>query len=248
MKFSTKAIHAGNEPNLKAGGSGDVVIPIHLSTTFARKKVSRPTGGYEYSRSGNPTRNALEENLAALEGGTAAFAFSSGLAAIANILLLLKRGDHLISIDDVYGGTRRLFKQVFEKFDLEFSFVNFVTGKDLQRHIQKNTKLIWIESPTNPLLKIVDIASVCGMAKSKKILTVVDNTFASPYFQKPLLCCKYSSQANLHLRAKSFFYTPEFRGFRGFFPSQTCSSDSPEFLYKLFLSLTLLLLPTNIQQ
>jgi|SRR3989339_70964 len=186
MKFSTKAIHAGNEPNLKAGGSGDVVIPIHLSTTFARKKVSRPTGGYEYSRSGNPTRNALEENLAALEGGTAAFAFSSGLAAIANILLLLKRGDHLISIDDVYGGTRRLFKQVFEKFDLEFSFVNFVTGKDLQRHIQKNTKLIWIESPTNPLLKIVDIASVCGMAKSKKILTVVDNTFASPYFQKPL--------------------------------------------------------------
>lgn len=186
MKFSTKAIHIGHEPNFKDGGSGDVVIPLHLATTFARKKVSRPTGGYEYSRSGNPTRNALERNLAALENGREAFAFSSGLAAITNVLLLLKSGDHIVSIDDVYGGTSRLFKQVFEKFDLEFSFADFVNGAEAQKYIKKNTKLIWLESPTNPLMKIVDIASVCKMAKTKKILTVVDNTFASPYWQKPL--------------------------------------------------------------
>lgn len=186
MKFSTKAIHAGSEPNFKAGASGDVVVPIHLATTFARKKVSRPTGGYEYSRSGNPTRNALEKNLAALEGGREAFAFASGLAAITNVLMLFKSGDQVVSIDDVYGGTSRLFKQVFEKFDLEFSFADFVNGTEAQKYIKENTKLIWLESPTNPLMKIVDIASVCKMAKAKKILTAVDNTFASPYWQKPL--------------------------------------------------------------
>lgn len=186
MKFSTIAIHVGNEPNLKDGGSGDVTIPIHLSTTFARKKVREPTAGYEYSRSGNPTREALEKNLAALENGKYGFAFSSGLAAITNILLLLKNGDHVLSIDDVYGGTRRLFRQVFAQFGLEFSFVDFVKGKDLKDYIKENTKMIWIESPTNPLLKIVDIASVCQLAREKKILSVVDNTFASPFFQNPL--------------------------------------------------------------
>src|SRR3990167_1858157 len=130
MKFSTKAIHVGNEPNLKDGGSGDVVIPIHLSTTFARKNVYQPTAGYEYSRSGNPTRYALEKNLAALENGKFAYAYSSGLAAITNVLLLLKKGDHVISIDDVYGGTRRLFRQVFEQFGVEFSFIDFVKGEE----------------------------------------------------------------------------------------------------------------------
>lgn len=186
MKFSTKAIHVGNEPNLKEGGSGDVIIPIHLSTTFARKNVDKPTAGYEYSRSGNPTRDALEKNLAILEKGKYAFAFSSGLSAIANVLLLLKKGDHVLSIDDVYGGTRRLFCQVFEQFGLEFSFVDFVRGSDLKDHFRENTKMIWIESPTNPLLKIVDIASVGKVAREKKILSVVDNTFASPVFQNPL--------------------------------------------------------------
>jgi len=186
MRFSTKSIHVGNEPNLKDGGSGDVVIPIHVSTTFARKRVDRPTAGYEYSRSGNPTRYALEKNLAALENGGFAYAFSSGLAAITNVLFLLQKGDHIVSIDDVYGGTKRLFRQVFEQFGLEFSFVDFVTGGDLKKHIRKNTKMIWFETPTNPLLKIVDIASVCKLAREKNILTVVDNTFASPFFQKPL--------------------------------------------------------------
>jgi len=186
MKFSTNAIHTGNEPNLKSGGSGDVVVPIHLSTTFARKEVDKPTAGYEYSRSGNPTRDALEKNLAALENGTYAFAFSSGLAAITTFLLTLKSGDHVLSIDDVYGGTRRLFRKVFEGLGLQFSFVDFVTGKDVEPHIQPNTKIIWIETPTNPLMKIVDIASVCQTAKRHRITTVVDNTFASPYFQRPL--------------------------------------------------------------
>lgn len=186
MKFSTKAIHIGNEPNLQPGGSGDVVIPIHLSTTFARKKVGHPTQGLEYSRSGNPTRYALEKNLAALENGKYGFAFSSGLAAISNILLLLQKGDHVVSIDDVYGGTRRLFCQVFAQFGIEFTFADFSNSADLSKYLKPATKIIWMESPTNPLLKIIDIASVCKLASTKKILTVVDNTFASPYFQKPL--------------------------------------------------------------
>lgn len=184
--FSTKAIHIGSEPNLKTGGSGDVVVPIHLSTTFARSKVNIPTSGYEYSRSGNPTRFALEKNLASLENGKYAFAYSSGLAAITNVLLLLKSGDHVLSIDDVYGGTRRLFIKVFSSFGLEFSFVNFESGNDVKKYIKNNTKMIWLESPTNPLLKIVDIASVAKVAKDKKLISVVDNTFASPYFQNPL--------------------------------------------------------------
>lgn len=186
MKFSTKAIHVGSEPNFKDGGTGDVVVPIHLSTTFARKKVGIPTAGLEYSRSGNPTRFALEKNLASLENGKFGAAYASGLSAITNILLLLSKGDHVVSIDDVYGGTRRLFTKVFERFGLEFSFVDFKDAKGLENHIKSNTKVIWVESPTNPLLKIVDIESVSAFAKSKKILTVVDNTFASPFFQKPL--------------------------------------------------------------
>jgi len=184
--FSTKIIHEGNTPNLKKYASGDVVVPIHLSTTFARKKVNIPTGGYEYSRTGNPTRFALEKNLASLENADHAFAFASGLAAITNVLLLLKSGDHIISIDDVYGGTRRLFTKVFEQFGLQFTFADFSNGKELEKYIKNNTKMVWLESPTNPLLKIVDIESVARIAKNKNVLTVIDNTFASPFFQKPL--------------------------------------------------------------
>ena len=186
MKFNTKSIHIGNEPNLEKGGAGDVIIPIHLSTTFARKKVGIPTGGYEYSRSGNPTRKALEKNLAGLENGRWAFAFSSGLAAITTVLLSLKKGSHILSIDDVYGGTRRLFNQVFSNLGLEFTFADFSSAGDAEKHLKSNTEIIWIESPTNPLLKIVDIGSVCRLGRDRKILTVVDNTFASPFFQKPL--------------------------------------------------------------
>lgn len=183
-KFATQAIHSGNEPDFE--GSGDVVVPIHLSTTFARRRVNIPTKGYEYSRSSNPTRYALEKNLAALENGKFGFAFSSGLSAITNVLMLLNSGDHVLSIDDVYGGTRRLFLKVFEKFGLQFDFVDFNKGKDLQDFIKNNTKMIWLESPTNPLLKVINISSVAKFAKSKKIFTVLDNTFATPVFQKPL--------------------------------------------------------------
>jgi len=185
-KISTTAIHSGNEPNFKEGGSGDVTVPIHLSTTFARQKVSEPTQGYEYSRSGNPTRLALETNLAALEGGTAAFAYASGLAAITNILMLLKPGDHVVSIDDVYGGTRRLMTQVFTGLGLEFTFADFSNDAGLMPYLKPNTRMIWIETPTNPLLKIVDIAAVAKAAKSRDLTLVVDNTFATPYFQRPL--------------------------------------------------------------
>src|SRR3989338_589074 len=186
MKIGSRVVHIGSEPNLKKGGTGDVVVPIHLSTTFARTDVYTPTAGLEYSRSGNPTRFALEKSLASLEEGNFAFAYSSGLSATTNILLLLEKGDHIISIDDVYGGTRRLFKKVFEKFGLEFDFVDFKKGEQLKDYIKENTKVIWLESPTNPLMKVADIASITKIAKSKNILTVVDNTFASPIFQKPL--------------------------------------------------------------
>ena len=186
MKFSTKAVHAGSEPNLKDGGYGDVIPPIHLSSTFARKEVDKPTAGLEYSRSGNPTRHALEKNLAALENAKYAYAYASGLAAETNVLMTLKTGDHVLAIDDLYGGTRRLFTKVFDTFGLEFTFADFKDGDTLEQYIQPNTKMIWFESPTNPLFKIVDIASVTKLAKEKGIITVVDNTFASPYFQNPL--------------------------------------------------------------
>ena len=200
MKFTTQAIHVGNEPEFKT--SGDVVVPIHLATTFARQKVSQPTGGYEYSRSGNPTRLAVEKSLAALESGQFAFAYASGLAAETNLLFLLKAGDHIIVSDDVYGGTKRLFDQVFKPFDLAFSYVDLSGNQGyshMEEAINKNTRLIWIESPTNPLLKTIDIASVAKLTKSKKILTVVDNTFASPYFQQPL---KLGADLVLHSTTK----------------------------------------------
>lgn len=186
MKFRTKAIHIGSEANFKAGASGDVVIPIHLSTTFAQKQVNKLTAGFDYSRSGNPTRAALEKNLAALENGKYGLAFSSGMAAITNVMFLFKPGDHIIAIDNLYGGTHRLFTEIFTQWGITFSLVDFANGDELKSHIRKNTKLIWLESPTNPLLKIIDLSSVARLAKQKNITTVIDNTFATPYLQTPL--------------------------------------------------------------
>ena len=200
MKFSTKTIHVGNEPQFKT--SGDVVVPIHLATTFARQKVAQPTGGYEYSRSGNPTRLAVEKSLAALESGRFAFAYASGLAAETNLLFLLKAGDHIIVSDDVYGGTKRLFDQVFKPFDLAFSYVDLSGDKGysrMEKAIKKNSRLAWIESPTNPLLKIADIRKITAVARANKLLSVVDNTFASPYFQQPL---KLGADLVLHSTTK----------------------------------------------
>ncbi len=186
MRFTTNAIHIGNEPNTLEGGSGDVVVPIHLATTFAREKVLIPTAGYDYSRSGNPTRAALEKNLACLEHGSYAFAYTSGLAAITNVLFLLKPGDHILAIDNLYGGTYRLFTQIFQAWGISLSLVSFSQMSDLAKHIQRNTKLIYLESPTNPLLKIIDLQSTADFAKKYNILTAIDNTFASPYWQNPL--------------------------------------------------------------
>ena len=188
MKFETKAIHIGEEPNFKEGGSGDVSVPIHLSSTFARKEIDKPTNGYEYSRSGNPTREALEKKLAVLEDAKFGLAFSSGLAAETVICAtLLKSGDHVVAFDDLYGGTRRLFNKIFSSnFGVEFSYVDARNADNVKNAIKENTKLIWLETPTNPLLRLCGINAISGIAKQKGINVVVDNTFMSPYFQKPL--------------------------------------------------------------
>ena len=188
MKFTTKSIHIGEEPDFKEGATGDVIAPIHLSTTFARDEVENPTAGYEYSRSLNPTRNAVQQKLAAIENANFGLAFSSGLAAETSVLIaLLKSGDHVIATDDLYGGTQRLFRKVFQaNYAIRFSFVDTSVSEKLEKAITPATKLIWIESPTNPLLKLSDIAKIAKIAKDKGITLVVDNTFMSPYFQNPL--------------------------------------------------------------
>jgi cystathionine gamma-lyase len=188
MRFETKAIHIGEEPNLKEGGSGDVVVPIHLSSTFARKEVEHPTAGYEYSRTRNPTREAVEKKLAALENARYALAFASGMAAETVVALtLLKSGDHVVAFDDLYGGTKRLFNRVLNpQFKIDFSYVDATDAVNVKRAIKKKTRLIWLESPTNPLMRLCDIEAISQIARKKKIPVVVDNTFASPYFQRPL--------------------------------------------------------------
>ncbi len=188
MKFETRAIHVGEEPNLKPGGSGDVAHPIHLASTFARARVDEPTGGYEYARTGNPTRDALEKRLAALEDAQYAVAFASGLAAETSLILaLVKAGEHIVAFDDLYGGTRRLFAQIFEpQYNIQTTYVDARQPEAVAAAIQPNTRLIWMETPTNPLLKLCDIAAIAEIARANHIPLVVDNTFASPYFQQPL--------------------------------------------------------------
>ena len=187
MKFETKLIRVGEEPNM-TDGTGDVVIPIHLSSTFARKEVDKPTKGYEYSRSGNPTRDALEKRLAVLENARYGLAFASGLAAETTVCLtLLKPNDHVIVSDDVYGGCRRLFENLFKKqLGVSVSYVDARKVENVETHITSATKLIWLETPTNPLMKLCDIRAISEIARQKKIIVVVDNTFMSPYFQNPL--------------------------------------------------------------
>ncbi|NQY92916.1 MAG: PLP-dependent transferase [Campylobacteraceae bacterium] len=186
MKFETKAIHIGEEPNFDH--TGDVTIPLHLASTYARKEVDIPTKGHEYSRSDNPTRQALEKRLASLENGNYALAFSSGLAAMTTILLsLLKSGDHIIAFDDLYGGSKRLFDQIFsENFKIDISYVDATKLSNIKDAININTKMIWLETPTNPLLKMCDIQKIAKMAIKEDLMVVVDNTFLSPFFQRPL--------------------------------------------------------------
>ena len=182
MKFATKAIHAAQSPEKS---TGSVIVPIYQTSTYAQPEPGKE-GAYVYSRTANPTRTALEESLAVLENGKWGLAFSSGMAATTTILMLLKRGDHVVAADDVYGGTYRLFEQVLRNFGMSFTYVDARDTDKIESAIRKNTRMIWIETPTNPLMKIVDIGKTARIAHRAEALTVVDNTFMSPYFQNPL--------------------------------------------------------------
>jgi cystathionine gamma-lyase len=180
--FETRAIHAGQSPDPT---SGAVMTPISLSTTFVQESPGVHKG-FDYSRSGNPTRKAYEDCIASLESGGFGFAFASGCAASTTLMHLLKAGDHLLCMDDVYGGTFRLIDKVIRHNGIETSFVDLSVPGNLEKSLKPNTKMIWLETPTNPTLKLADIAAVAKVAKAKGIITVVDNTFMSPYFQRPL--------------------------------------------------------------
>lgn len=182
MKFSTKAIHVGQAPDVLTGA---VSMPIYQTATFAQSGLGEHKG-YEYARSGNPTRSALETCIASLEDGQYGLAFSSGLAAEQAVLSLLQSGDHLISCDDLYGGTYRLFERVVSRYNIESSYIATNNVADYEQEIRPNTRLIWLETLTNPLIRLTDIRAVAELAHRHNILLVVDNTFASPYFFQPL--------------------------------------------------------------
>jgi len=182
MKFGTKAIHAGIEPDPSTGA---IMTPIYQTSTYVQAAPGVHKG-FEYARTQNPTRTVLEKNLAALENGKYGICFSSGLAAMDAIMKILKPGDEILSTNDLYGGSYRLITKVFEPFGLKGKFVDMQNASAIEKQITKNTKLIWIETPTNPMLSIVDIKKICQIAKKKKVMVCVDNTFASPYLQNPL--------------------------------------------------------------
>ena len=182
LKFNSKTIHGGQQPDK---GYGAVMPPIYQTSTYAQ---TTPGGhmGYAYSRSANPTRTALERSLASIENGNYGLAFGSGLAAIDAVIKLLKPGDEVISTNDVYGGSYRLFKQIFEKFGITFHFIGMQNVDKIEEYVTANTRLLWVESPTNPMMNIIDIKAVSLIAKKHQILLAVDNTFATPYLQTPL--------------------------------------------------------------
>ncbi len=182
MHFNSKTIHGGQEPD-KAYGA--VMPPIYQTSTYAQ---TTPGGhkGFEYSRTHNPTRQALERSLASIEAGEFAFAFGSGLAAMDAVLKLLKPGDEVVSTDDLYGGSYRLFTKIFEDFGIRFHFVNMSNVDNVEAAINKNTRMVWVETPTNPMMNVIDIKAVSVLCKSNDVLLAVDNTFASPYIQQPL--------------------------------------------------------------
>lgn len=182
-RFATRAIHAGQQPDPSTGA---IMTPVYMTSTFVQASPGVTKDGYEYSRSKNPTRTALEANLASLEGGKYGFCFSSGLASTDCVLHTLKAGDHIVLCDDVYGGTFRLMDKVFKHQGLNFTRVDMTDLAATEKAFTPATKLVWIETPTNPMLKIVDIAAVVKMAKTRGAITVVDNTFATPYLQNPI--------------------------------------------------------------
>jgi len=180
--FATRAIHSGQEPDPLTGA---VTVPIYPTSTYVQQGIGEHKG-YEYSRVSNPTRTRLEENLAALEGGVASRVFASGMAAINAIVSMLKSGDHVVCGNDLYGGTPRLFNQVMSGFGLEFTYVDTSEAGNVERAIRKNTRMVYVETPTNPLMRISDLAAIATICRRKKLSLVVDNTFMSPYFQQPL--------------------------------------------------------------
>ncbi|MEJ5225943.1 MAG: cystathionine gamma-synthase [Anaerolineales bacterium] len=185
MKFETLAIHAGQAPDPLTGA---VMTPIYQTSTYAQDGVGRPRNGYEYSRTQNPTRKALQDNLAALEGGAWGLAFSSGLAATNTVIQLLQSGDHVLAGNDVYGGTFRQFDKIHRRFGLDFSYVDTTDPENVLEALTPATRLVWLETPTNPLLNVTDIRAVALALRSvpNPPLLVVDNTFATPYLQRPL--------------------------------------------------------------
>ena len=182
MKFATKQIHAGQHPEETTGA---VITPIFQTSTYSNKKLGE-SKGYDYGRTINPTRTALQQNLASLENGKHGFCFSSGMAAVQAVISLFKPGDHIICTNNVYGGTYRLFEQVIKNYGLEFSYVDTSDFEELKNSIKENTKFIYVETPTNPMLNITDLKKLGELGKARNIITCTDNTFMSPYFQNPL--------------------------------------------------------------
>jgi cystathionine beta-lyase/cystathionine gamma-synthase len=182
MKFGTKAIHAGVQPD---PATGAIMTPIYQTSTYVQDGVGNHKG-YEYSRTQNPTRHALEKNIAAIENGKYGACFGSGLAAIDCVIKMLNPGDEVISTNDLYGGSYRIFKTIFEKYGIVFHFVDMQNIAEVERVLTKNTKVIWVETPTNPMMNIIDIAAMSIIAKKTGALLCVDNTFATPYLQTPL--------------------------------------------------------------
>ncbi len=195
MKFNTKAIHAGQHPETT---SGAVMPPIFQTSTYAQS-APNVHQGYDYARVGNPTRTALEKLIAGLEGAEECACFASGVAAMDALMKMFRPGDHIVSSNDLYGGSYRLFTSVFEPYGLEFSFIDMTDLEVVKQAIKPNTKMMWIETPTNPLLRIVDMRALIRIAKENEILTIVDNTFASPYLQRPL---EFGADAVLHSATK----------------------------------------------
>lgn len=182
LRFATRAVHAGQEPE---AATGAIAVPIYQTSTFAQSAPGVHKG-YDYGRTDNPTRTALQRALASLEGANYGLAFSSGMGAETTVLLMLKEGEHVVSSRDVYGGTYRIFRRVFENYGLKFSFVEAADLTAIERAMTRRTRLVWLESPTNPLLRITDIKAAAAIAHRHRALCLVDNTFASPFFQQPL--------------------------------------------------------------
>lgn len=182
MKFATKAIHAGVHPDESTGA---IMTPIYQTSTYVQDGVGNHKG-YEYSRTQNPTRHALEKNIAAIENGNFGACFGSGLAAIDCVIKMLNPGDEVISTNDLYGGSYRLFKTIFEKYGIKFHFVDMQHPSNVESHVNAHTKLIWVETPTNPMMNIIDIEAMASIAKKAGPMLCVDNTFATPYLQNPL--------------------------------------------------------------